>query len=110
MNETSFHVSRITIADAVADLIFVDAAGAVVGVDEARSMPRTAPRAAIPLVGAAGAVGSAVADERLGNAAVFRFAKKAAATPQALQLVVHRIFVKVLETAGNSETAAFVLV
>ena len=109
-DETRFDVRWIAISDAVADLIFADAAGSVVGMHEARAMTRAAPRSTVALIGAARAIGGAVANERLRDAAVLGFAKEASSTPQLLESVVDGILVKAREAARDAEAAAFVLV
>ena len=100
----------IAISDAVADLVFADAAGSVVGMHEARAMTRAAPRSTVALIGAARAIGGAVANERLRDAAILGFAEEVSSTPQLLEPVVDGILVKTRQAAGDAEAAALVLV
>ena len=93
-------------------MVLVDAAGAVIvtAVEKPRPMSRTAPRSTVSFIGAAGAVGGAVADERLGHASIFGFAEDTTRAPESLEFVVDGVFVMTGKAAGNPEAAAFMLV
>ena len=111
--ESGLDVARVAVADAVADLVLAHAASSVVLIripQKSRPLTRASTGCAIALVDAAGAIGSAVADERLRDASVLRLAEEASRAPKTLQLVVDRILVEASEAARDAEVAALVLV